>query len=109
TSAVALAVGANPGSATLGGTTTVSAQGGVASFGNLTLSRAGAGYTLTASGTGLKTATSSAFNINAVDVAVQFVQQPASAPAGTTLTPAVTVEVVDDSGNVVPSSKARIT
>ena len=48
------------------------------------------------------------FDVTAVAVAVQFVQQPASAPAGTILQP-LTVEVVDGSGNLVPSSKAQIT
>src|SRR5213076_110565 len=63
TGAVAVALGSNPGSATLSGTTPVAAVGGVASFGDLSLNRTATGYTLTASGGGLGPVTSSAFNI----------------------------------------------
>src|SRR5436190_8528270 len=63
TANVTLALGANPGSATLGGTKTVAAVNGVASFPNLTLDAAGTGYTLTASSSGLTGDSSPAFNI----------------------------------------------
>ena len=63
TTAVTLALGANPGGATLGGTLTVNAVNGVATFNNLTLDQVGTGYTLTAAATGLTGATSTAFNI----------------------------------------------
>jgi hypothetical protein len=46
---VAIALGANPSAATLGGTRTAIASGGSASFDTLTVSAAGAGYTLVAS------------------------------------------------------------
>src|SRR5262249_47050502 len=46
---VSLAFGANPGGSTLGGTLTVTAVNGVATFSDLFLNRAGNGYTLTAS------------------------------------------------------------
>jgi hypothetical protein len=65
TGPVALAFGANPGSATLGGTTTVNAVAGVATFTNLSVSKAGTGYTLVASSTGLTSATSNAFTVGA--------------------------------------------
>ncbi len=106
TNTVTLALVGGPGS--LGGTLQVKAINGVATFNNLTVSVRGTGYTLTAEATGLNTATSAAFDISAVDVAVQFSQQPVSTPAGITLAP-VLVQVVDDSGNLVPSSKAQIT
>ncbi|HEX3134100.1 MAG TPA: chitobiase/beta-hexosaminidase C-terminal domain-containing protein, partial [Planctomycetota bacterium] len=61
--AVTIALGNNPGSATLGGTTTVTAMNGVATFNSLSLNNAGTGYTVTASSSGLTGATSSAFNI----------------------------------------------
>ncbi len=63
TSAVTLALAANPGGSTLGGTTTVNAVSGVATFGTLTLNRTGTGYTLAASSGALTGATSSAFNV----------------------------------------------
>ncbi len=63
TDAVTLAVGTNPGGGTLTGTTTVNAVGGVASFTDLVLNKTGAGYTLTATSSGLTEATSDAFDI----------------------------------------------
>lgn len=63
TAQVTVGIGSNPGGATLGGTTTVAAKAGVASFGTLTLDREGHGFTLTASGTGMDGATSSQFTI----------------------------------------------
>jgi uncharacterized repeat protein (TIGR03806 family) len=62
---VTLALGANPGGATLSGTTSVAAVNGVATFSNLSLNNAGTGYTLVASSTGLTSATSSTFNVQA--------------------------------------------
>jgi hypothetical protein len=63
TDQVTLAIGSNPGGGTLGGTTTVTVGGGIATFSNLTISQAGNGYTLTASSTGLTGSTSSSFNV----------------------------------------------
>jgi hypothetical protein len=64
TDSVTVAFGANPGNATLGGTTTVTVSGGVATFNNLTVSAAGNGYTLQATSGSLTTATSASFNIS---------------------------------------------
>jgi CSLREA domain-containing protein len=63
TGTVTLAIKINPAGGTLGGTTSVPASGGVASFGGLSIDRAGAGYTLIASAAGLSPATSAPFNI----------------------------------------------
>jgi hypothetical protein len=60
---VIIAIGTNPASGTLSGTTTVAAVGGVATFGNLGINNAGTGYTLQATATGLTAATSSLFDI----------------------------------------------
>ena len=59
---VTVALGSNPGGATLGGTTTVAAVNGVATFPNLTINQPGVGYTLIASSPSLTSATSSAFD-----------------------------------------------
>ena len=48
TGSVTLALATNPGGATLGGTVTVTASAGVATFAGLTLNKAGTGYTLRA-------------------------------------------------------------
>ncbi len=59
---ITVALGNNPGGATLGGTTTKNAVNGVATFSDLTLNEPGVGYTLVASSPGLTSATSNAFN-----------------------------------------------
>jgi len=63
TGSVTVAIGTNPSGGTLSGTTTVAAVAGVATFGNLSINTAGAGYTLTAAASGLAGATSAAFSI----------------------------------------------
>jgi hypothetical protein len=63
--AVALAFGTNPSSATLGGTTSLAAVAGVATFPGLTVSAVGANYTLVASSGALATDTSATFDITA--------------------------------------------
>jgi hypothetical protein len=64
TDVVSVALGSNPGSATLGGTTSVTVVRGVATFSTLTVSAVGTGYTLVASSGALKSATSASFNIS---------------------------------------------
>jgi len=61
--AVTVSLGNNPVGGFLGGTRTVGAVNGVASFGDLSVSSAGTGYTLVAAASGAKNATSKAFNI----------------------------------------------
>ena len=63
---VAVALLNNPSGTTLGGTRTVTAQGGVATFAGLTLSTVGTGYTLQVSSNGLTAATTQPFNVTAV-------------------------------------------
>jgi hypothetical protein len=63
TANVTLAFDTDPSSGTLGGTTTVAAINGTASFSDLTINNPGNGYTLTASSTGLVGSTSNPFNI----------------------------------------------
>lgn len=60
---VTLALGANPGGATLSGTTTANAVAGIATFPGLKLSATGTGYTLVANAAGLTAATSGTFNV----------------------------------------------
>ncbi|MBI5549103.1 MAG: Ig-like domain-containing protein, partial [Deltaproteobacteria bacterium] len=64
---VTLKLGANAADAVLGGTLTVPAQAGRASFSDLSLSKIGVGYTLVASTTssGIDSATSTAFDVTA--------------------------------------------
>ena len=62
---VTVALANNPGGATLGGTLTVTAADGVASFPILRLNRADTGYTLSFTGSGLTGTTTDAFTVDA--------------------------------------------
>jgi hypothetical protein len=107
---VTVTLGANPGGGTLSGTTTVQAVDGIATFANLSIRKAGTGYTLTAASGALKGATSAAFAIApAAPGALSFVVQPSSATAGATLSPAVAVAVRDTFGNTVTGAASPVT
>src|SRR5207244_3389419 len=110
TGSVTVALGSNPGGSTLGGTTTVAAVNGVAAFVDLSLNKTGTGYWLTATATGLNTATSSVFDITA-GVATQLVfgTQPSTTVANRLITPAVKVRALDALGNLVPSFTGSVT
>ena len=97
---VALSIGANPGSGTLSGTTTVTSVNGVASYLALSIDRAGSGYTLAAASSGLTAATSSAFNLSPGQATrLVFATQPGDATAGTPFGIQPVVKVQDDFGN----------
>ncbi len=59
---VTVALASNPGAASLGGTLSVPASAGVATFADLTVDAIAAGYTLAATASGLTDATSTPFN-----------------------------------------------
>ena len=108
TNPVTLTLGGGTG---LGGTLTATPQNGVATFNNLSVSIAGT-YTLSATSTGLTSATSKGFTISAlasVPAKLAFSQQPSSASTGATITPAVTVVVEDSNGNPVTSAVNAVT
>jgi hypothetical protein len=107
-SSVTLAIGANPGSGTLGGTLTQAAAGGIATFSNLSINNAGIGYTLHATDGSLTAATSASFTIVGAATRLVFGVQPSDTTAGATISPAVTVRVVDANGSVVTSSTASV-
>ena len=67
-----MAIGANPGGATLNGTATIAATAGVATFSTLSLTTTGVGYTLTASATGPTGATSASFDITSSTVMLSW-------------------------------------
>ena len=80
TTNITVAIGTNPANGTLTGTTTVAAVSGVATFSNLSLNPAGAGYTLTASATGLTGATTSPFAVGTAGGSVSMTFCSAYAP-----------------------------
>lgn len=107
---VTMSIGNNPGGATLGGTTTVSTSGGVATFGNLTLDRIGGDYTLVADASGLPPTTSNAFQVTAGPaVRIAFAVQPTNINSDAPFDPAVVVEVEDEFGNRVTTASGTVT
>jgi hypothetical protein len=99
-STVTVAIGANPAGGTLSGTAAEPASGGVATFANLSIDKAGTGYTLQATDGTLGAATSAAFNIVSVSATMSAVSfaSPTVAPGNTDL---VTLVVKDMAGNAV--------
>jgi hypothetical protein len=87
---VTIALSANPGNATLGGTLTIPAVAGVASFTGLTINQLGTGYTLAVSANSLRSATTAAFDMT--DQLVVTTQPPASIAAGTPFGVVVSIE-----------------
>src|SRR5216117_1072018 len=104
TGSITVALGNNPGGSTLGGPTTVAAVNGVAGFSALTLDKTGTGYWLTATATGLSTATSGGFNITpGAATQLVFGTEPRTTVADQQISPAVKVRALDALGNLVPS------
>ena len=105
---VTLAIGANPGSATLGGTLTRTTVGGVAAFDDLSIINAADGYTLVGSGASLASATSSTFDITAdTATTLVFTSSPISAKVNTNSTN-LTVQRRDQFGNPVTSGSITV-
>ncbi|HYO45588.1 MAG TPA: invasin domain 3-containing protein, partial [Gemmatimonadota bacterium] len=99
---VTIAIGTNPAGGTLTGTTTVTAVAGIATFSNLRIDRAGAGYTLAAGASGLTGATSAAFNVipgPPSGATSTITAAPTSVPADGTSSSTITVELRDALGN----------
>ena len=107
---VTVAIGTNPASGTLSGTTTLDATAGVATFPTLSIDKSGIGYTLSATAAGLTGATSGPFAINAGSPAqLAFTVQPTNAPVGATIAPAVRVTAQDALGNTVAGYTGSVT
>jgi hypothetical protein len=104
--AVTLAIGNNPGGGTLRGTLIMTVSSGVATFSDLSIDKAGSGYTLVASSAGLTGTTSVGFAITAAAADhLVFLQQPTNTTVGQTISP-VMVAVVDQFGNIVTSDNS---
>ena len=101
TDSITLAINNNPSAGTLSGTASVNAVAGVATFSDINIDNAGVGYTLDATATGLTTATSAAFNINSVPTQLVITQEPTDTNNGSSITPAMTVEIRDASNNLL--------
>jgi hypothetical protein len=109
TDAVTLQLQNNPGGATLGGTLTRNAVGGVATFDNITLDQVGDNYTLTATASGLTSATSNGFNVSAAPVAqLAFAAALSTTKAGDPIA-GVRVEIRDQGGTLLTGRTDQIT
>ena len=111
---ITLAIDNNPGSGTLNGTPlSQNAVNGLATFPGLSIDKAGTGYTLKATSTGLDPATSQAFNITVGPVnKLAFTTQPSGGVPSTVFTTQPVVTVQDAGGNTIttnPGMNASIT
>jgi len=86
---VTVALASNPGDATLGGTLSVQASGGVATFSGLTINKTGSGYTLRVSSSGLSSAVSSAISVTKKAGAVIVSDKDVASPSDLLLAPLV--------------------
>ena len=106
---VTLTLGANPGDATLAGTLTVTSTGGVATFGDVWLNKAGHGYTLSATVPELDAATSHTFAVAPGPGLLSFLPQPGTAEGQVPFDPVVQVAAREDRfGNVVPDALVTV-
>lgn len=99
TGTVTVALGTNPGGATLGGTKSVVAVAGVATFTGLSVNIAGNGYTLIASSSGLPAVTSNAFNIATAAIASTTVSPQTDSLTAIGATDNITAQARDAGGN----------
>jgi hypothetical protein len=97
TDAVTVALAGGPAGAALAGTTTATVQNGLATFRNLVLVQPGTGYRLSAGGTGLTGAGSTAFAVTAAPATHLAVSTVAGSTAGMPFT--VTLTALDPYGN----------
>ena len=109
TNSITLALGNNPGAATLAGTLTVTAVAGVATFSNVTLNASGSGYTLSASAGALTAAISNGFDVFGTATKIAFVTQPSNVTTGAVISPAVRVAVQDAWGTTATNATNTIT
>ena len=104
---VNVALSTNPVGATLGGTSTLTAQNGVATFSGLTLDKRGNGYTLLVTANGLTSSQTSAFNVLAATQLAITTQPPSYIVAGSGFGLVVTAE--DQFGDVFPWYNGTVT
>ncbi len=105
---VTIALANNPGGSTLGGTLTVTAQNGVATFSGLTLNRTGSGYTIQASASESTAVITNAISVTpaAASQLVVITQPPANVAVNARF--GLTVAVEDRFGNIVTTTSNAI-
>src|SRR5262249_13240066 len=107
---VTMTIATNPSSGVLSGSSSVATSGGVATFTNLSIDKAGTGYALSASSGVLTGVMSAPFNIGpAAATSLSFTAQPTTATTNANISPAVKVTVHDALGNVATGFNGNIT
>ncbi len=107
---ITVAIGANPGGGILSGTLSRNAVSGVATFSDLSINKAGIGYTLTATATDLAGTTTAAFNIIPGPAsALLFTMSPGTNDKKIALLPAVQVSALDAFGNLATGFTGSVT
>jgi Ca2+-binding RTX toxin-like protein len=106
---VTLSLGDNPGGGTLGGTLTVNAINGVATFSGLTLDKASIGYALQAASSGLTGTTTGAFTVSAAEATQLAVTTPPPNPVAAGHGFGLTVSAEDAFGNLDPTFNGAVT
>jgi hypothetical protein len=105
---VTIRLAGGPAGASLGGTLTEPASGGVATFSGLGLSEAGSGYVIAAASGSLPTVQSTAFDVTPTAPAKLVITQPPSATLVAGVPFALRVSVEDAFGNVETGYEGRI-
>ncbi len=106
TDLVTVSLGVNPSGATLNGTTTDEADGGVASFYDLSIDQVGAAFQLVATSGNLTSGPSDPFDVLYMPV---FTALPSVVEVNTPITPPIQVALQDGAGNTITSASASIT
>ena len=110
TGTVTLAVGTSPSGDSLHGTRSVAAVSGVATFNNVSVFTAGAGYTMNATATGTLPVTSTSFDVTpGAATQLTFTAEPMTDTAGLPIAPAVQVTAFDAHGNVATGFNGAVT
>jgi streptogramin lyase len=105
---VTVGLASNPGGTTLGGTVTVAASGGVATFSGLTLTQAASGYTLYVSGSGPISTTSSAITVTPASATQLVFTQPPPSTVQVSTPFSMQASIEDAYGNVVTTASATV-
>lgn len=111
TSSVSLAFNSDPsaGSATLGGTVTKAASGGIVIFDDISVDTLGIGYTLDATSAGITKDTSIAFDIAQIPTQLVITNHPSNTNNGFTISPSITIEIRDANNNLVANATDNVT
>lgn len=108
TSQIILALGANPGKASLSGDTTKKAVGGVATFDSVRVSAGGSGYTLVARAGALDSATSNGFAAFGARNKLTLISPQPSPTATVPIIPAIRIAVQDSNGITVTTASDTV-